>query len=107
MKLFTHFTALLMSGIVISSFAQKTPSNLLSHENQPATPTMSVIPVVFHGETEALRDYTPDPNAPNPITKTKKVGYHPKAGWPVNDYDYTNALPIGISSQTLEEVQPF
>lgn len=106
MKFFTHFTILFLSGIAMSSFAQKTPSNLLSHENQPATPTMSFIPVVFHGETEALRDYTPDPNAPNPITKTKKVGYHPKAGWPINDYDYTNALPIGMDPIHQKDYAP-
>jgi len=96
MKFSTRFTALLLSGMVFSASAQKKASNVISQENQAATPTLTILPVVFHGETEQLRNYVADPNAPNPITKTKKVGYHPKAGWPVNEYDYTNAKPVGI-----------
>jgi PKD repeat protein len=106
MKIFTRFTALLLSGMVLSSSAQKTPSNLISQENRAATPTLTVLPVVFHGETEALRDYVADPNAPDPITKTKKVGYHPKAGWPVNEYDYTDALPLGMDPVHQKDYAP-
>ena len=106
MKFFTHFTVLLLTGMALSSSAQKTPSNLLSQKNQAATPTLTVLPVVFHGETEVLRDYVADPNAPNPITKTKKVGYHPKAGWPVNEYDYTDALPIGMDPVHQKDYAP-
>ncbi len=106
MKFFTHFTTLLLSGMALSSSAQKTPSNQLSQGNQAATPTLSVLPVVFHGETEVLRNYIPDPSAPNPITKTKKVGYHPKAGWPVNEYDYTDALPVGMDPVHQKDYAP-
>ena len=106
MKVFTRFTALLLSGMALSSSAQKTPSNLISQENRAATPTLTVLPVVFHGETEVLRDYVADPNAPNPITKTKKVGYHPKAGWPVNEYDYTDALPLGMDPVHQKDYAP-
>lgn len=31
-----------------------------------------VIPMVYHGQTVALRDYVEDPNAVNEITKTAK-----------------------------------
>jgi len=106
MKFFTHFTVLLLTGMTLSYSAQKTPSNLLSQKNQAATPTLTVLPVVFHGETEVLRDYVADPNAPNPITKTKKVGYHPKAGWPVNEYDYTDALPVGMDPVHQKDYAP-
>jgi len=106
MKIFTRFTALLLGGMALSASAQKTPSNVLSQKSQAATPTLTVIPVVFNGETVALRDYVADPNAPNPITKTKKVGYHPKTGWPVNEYDYTNALPVGMDPVHQKDYAP-
>ncbi len=54
-----------------------------------------VIPVVYHGQTVALRNYVEDPNAPNNITKTVKHGYHPKSGWASNEWDLSNAMPQG------------
>jgi len=55
-----------------------------------------VIPMVYHGETVALRDFVVDPNFPNEITKTAKPGYHPKKKWILNENVNPNALPQGI-----------
>ena len=46
MKVFTRFTALLLSGMALSSSAQKTPSNLISQENRAATPTLIPTPTL-------------------------------------------------------------
>ena len=36
------------------------------------------IPVEFHGITGKLIDYVEPPGTVNEITKTEKIGYHPK-----------------------------
>ncbi len=55
-----------------------------------------VIPMVYHGETVALRDFVADPNFPNEITKTAKPGYHKKKHWILNETVNPNALPMGL-----------
>ncbi|MFY8138582.1 MAG: PKD domain-containing protein [Flavobacteriales bacterium] len=55
-----------------------------------------VIPMVYHGQTVALRDYVEDPNAVNEITKTAKPGYHKKKHWILNETVNPNALPMGL-----------
>lgn len=55
-----------------------------------------VIQGVFRGETVALRDFRPDPNFPNEIVKTERLGYHPKKDWPLHNKVNPNALPLGL-----------
>lgn len=55
-----------------------------------------IIQGIFHGETVALRDFQPDPNFPNEVTKTAKPGYHPKKDWPLHERLNPNALPLGL-----------
>ncbi|MBL7790963.1 MAG: hypothetical protein JNK77_01470, partial [Saprospiraceae bacterium] len=54
-----------------------------------------IIQGVFHGETVALKDFRPDPNFPNEITKVEKLGYSPKKDWPLHDKVNPIALPQG------------
>ena len=56
---------------------------------------VTVIPEVSHSVTVELRHYIEDPNAINEITKTEKIGYHPKTDWILNDNVNPNALPNG------------
>jgi PKD repeat protein len=55
-----------------------------------------VIPMTYHGKTVPLRDFVADPNFPNEITKTEKLGYHAKKHWKLNDNINPNALPQGL-----------
>lgn len=102
MKITTYVSALLLSCTILTTSAQKTASN----NNEAAAPTLTILPIVFHGETEALRDYREDPNALNEVTKTRKIGYHPKSDWPVNEYDYTNAKPVGLDPMQQKDYSP-
>lgn len=54
-----------------------------------------IIPGVFRGETTPLKDFRPDPNFPNELTKGEKLGYSPKKDWPLHDKVNPNALPQG------------
>ncbi|MEM6964143.1 MAG: 3-coathanger stack domain-containing protein [Bacteroidota bacterium] len=47
----------------------------------------------YKGLTVALRNYREDPNALNEITKTEKLGYHPKDDWILNEQLNPNAQP--------------
>ncbi|MCF8371583.1 MAG: T9SS type A sorting domain-containing protein [Bacteroidales bacterium] len=54
-----------------------------------------IIPIIFHGETQPLGSYVEDPNAVNELTRTEKIGYHPKSDWVLNETVNPNALPQG------------
>ena len=47
----------------------------------------------YMGLTESLTTYREDPNAKNEITKTEKLGYHPKDDWILNEKLNPNAKP--------------
>lgn len=68
-------------------FSQKNNNNVLTN--------VTVIPELQHGVTVELRSYTEDPNALNEVTKTEKIGYHPKSDWILNENVNPNALPLG------------
>ncbi|MEZ4799158.1 MAG: PKD domain-containing protein [Flavobacteriales bacterium] len=90
MKYYSARTLLIVWTALISSalFAQQSEKVFnLSPE---------VIPMEYHGETVALRDFVADPNFPNEITKTDKTGYHVKKHWILNENVNPNALPNGI-----------
>ncbi len=70
------------------TYSQKTNHNVLTN--------VAVMPEVSHGVTVELRSYIEDPNAINEITKTEKIGYHPKSDWILNPTVNPNALPNGM-----------
>ena len=47
----------------------------------------------YMGLTEPLTTYREDPNAINEITKSEKIGYHPKDDWILNKNLNPNARP--------------
>ncbi len=53
------------------------------------------IPVTFHGITGRLDQFVEAPGTVNEITKTEKIGYHPKNDWGGNQFTNPNALPNG------------
>ena len=78
---------LALCQIISINHSQKSDYNVLTD--------VTVIPELSHGVTIELRDYIEDPNAVNEITKTEKIGYHPKTDWILNDNINPNALPNG------------
>jgi gliding motility-associated-like protein len=83
-KLLSLSLSILLSLLI---FSQKNNYNVLTN--------VTVIPEVSHGITVELRSYIEDPNAVNEITKTEKIGYHPKSDWILNENVNPNALPVG------------
>ena len=81
------FLTLAVFQIIATAQSQKSDHNVLTN--------VTVIPEVSHGVTVPLRDYIEDPNVVNEITKTEKIGYHPKSDWILNDNVNPNALPNG------------
>ncbi|MFM9950723.1 MAG: T9SS type A sorting domain-containing protein [Saprospiraceae bacterium] len=69
--------------------------NLIHAQEKFEIRNPEVIPGIFHGETAPLKDFKPDPNFPNEITKAEKLGYNPKKNWPLHARVNPNALPIG------------
>ncbi len=65
-----------------------------------------VIPITYHGETVPLLDYREAPNTVNEITKTEKLGYHPKGDWPLNTHNNPNALPKGKDAALQTKYPP-
>lgn len=92
MKLEPHtpkvWATLLFTFIFSVSFAQNEKSKILLNPD--------VIPMTFHGETVALRDFVADSNFPNDTTRTERLGYHKKKHWILNENINPNALPMGV-----------
>ena len=77
----------LIATIAISSFVQA------QKKDEGIHPT--IIPIEFKGETGRLDGYQAPNNVVNEITKTEKIGYHPKMDWVLNESVNPNALPNG------------
>ena len=56
----------------------------------------TIIPIEFHGVTGRLDQYQEPHGTVNEITKTEKIGYHPKDDWILNEAVNPNALPQGV-----------
>jgi|GEM_PF-468482 len=77
----------LIATIAICSFVHS------QEKNEGVHPTL--IPVTFQGETGRLDHYQAPSNVVNEVTKTEKIGYHPKNDWILNESVNPNALPQG------------
>jgi PKD repeat protein len=86
-----------LAGLKVMLLSLLTPVMVFAQtDNRKLQLNPDVIPMVFMGETVALRDFVADPNFPNEITKTAKPGYHPKTHWILNETVNPNALPQGM-----------
>ena len=90
---FLVFALLLFS---IAPYAQ-TPDKLYNAE---------VIPMVFLGESQPVRDYVPNPNKANPVVKGLKLGYHPKDDWILHEKTNPDALPLGDDPALQKDYPP-
>jgi PKD repeat protein len=79
---------LLVASIAVSSLVYSQGKNEAIH------PTL--IPITFQGETGRLDHYQAPSNVVNEVTKTEKIGYHPKNDWILNESVNPNALPQGV-----------
>ncbi|MFK7786378.1 MAG: PKD domain-containing protein, partial [Crocinitomicaceae bacterium] len=69
---------------------------LFSYAQQKADAVHSTsVPVTYHGVTGRLDQFVEPPGTVNEITKTEKIGYHPKSGWNGNQFVNSNAQPSG------------
>jgi len=78
----------LVAAVVISSIAY-------SQEKEEGI-RPSIIPIEFHGVTVRLDAFEEALGTVNEITKTEKIGYHPKDDWILNEAVNPNALPQGV-----------
>jgi PKD repeat protein len=78
---------LIVATIVATSFVYA------QEKDEGIRPT--IIPVTYHGETGRLDQYRELAGTVNEITKTEKIGYHPKEDWILNESVNPNALPKG------------
>ncbi|MDG1333775.1 MAG: PKD domain-containing protein [Crocinitomicaceae bacterium] len=69
---------------------------LISYAQQKADAVHATsVPVIYHGVTGRLDQFVDSAGTINEITKTEKIGYHPKNDWIGNQFTNANALPNG------------
>lgn len=88
----------IVAGLFLATSVLAQKDNILRNPTE--------IPVTYHGETVALRDYVEDPNAVNEITKTLKEGYHPKKDWVLNESVNPLAKPNGVDPAWQQDYAP-
>ncbi len=87
-------------ALTMTAFSQnKNQSTISKNEKVP----VDLLPVTFHGTVGPLSTYQEDPNALNEITRTEKLGYHPKDDWVLNEKINPNALPVGADPALQKE----
>ncbi|MEJ6775875.1 MAG: PKD domain-containing protein [Crocinitomicaceae bacterium] len=64
------------------------------------------IPVSYNGLTGSLINYLEPVGTVNEITKTPKIGYHPKGDWILNESVNPNALPQGEDPALQKHYSP-
>ncbi|MCJ8292312.1 MAG: PKD domain-containing protein [Flavobacteriales bacterium] len=80
---------------------------IFSYAQQKADASHSTpVPVTFHGVTGRLDQFVEAPGTVNEITKTEKIGYHPKNDWGGNQFTNPNALPNGDDPVWQQDYAP-
>ena len=63
----------------------------------------TIIPIEYHGQTGRLDQYQEPAGTVNEVTKTEKIGYHPKKDWILNETLNPNAKPVGMDPSLQQE----
>ncbi len=66
----------------------------------------TLVPVTYNGLTGRLDQFVEAHGTVNEITKTEKIGYHPKNDWIGNQFTNGNALPNGDDPVWQQEYVP-
>ena len=102
-KVFTGFISLVLFLIFSSSVHGQ---NYMEESRGYSKTGAEIVKGNYMGLTEPLTTYREDPNAINEITKSEKLGYHPKGDWILNKRLNPNAQPINGDPIRQKEYTP-
>lgn len=67
----------------------------IAQDKKYEIPNSKTIQSVYHGESQAVRDWDYSKSYDNVRSKAEKIGYHAKGDWPLHESVNPNALPQG------------